>query len=117
MEDKAKHSKLRNISYKELKTQSYLVNKDIPLNNAIEVFRFRTRMSKFENNYGSSKVCPACGNHPDSQEELGNCEELKKIFYNIALLPNVYDEEVLPETARLISDIMKFQQHLTNIDS
>ena len=47
LEDKSSQSKLKNLEYSEHKVQYYLVNRSIPLNNAIEVSKFRTRMSKF----------------------------------------------------------------------
>ena len=109
-EEKGKHSKLSNLHYSKFQTQSYLTNKDIPMTNKIEVFKFRTRMSNFSKNYGSTDPCPACRKHVDSQEELMNCSQVVENFENLHLLRNLYEEEVDPEAAKLITDIVRFRE-------
>ena len=110
LEEKEKHSKMKNLHYSKYQTQSYLTNKDIPKNDALNVLRFRTRMTKFAKNYGSLDVCPACRKHLDGQDEIENCEEMKKQFKNLHTLNNVYEEDVLPETAKLITEILNYRE-------
>ena len=67
-------------------------------------------MANFSKNYGSWKSCPACGNHTDGQEEIENCTEMKIRFKNLHILKNVYEEDVFPETAELVTDILRFRE-------
>ena len=64
------HSKLKNISYTELKMQDYLMNGNIKMEEAINIFKFRTHMADFGENFKSGAeavICPLCLDHIDSQ--------------------------------------------------
>ena len=45
---KAKHSKMKDLQYDELKMQSYLKNPGISVTEALNVFRFRTKSARFK---------------------------------------------------------------------
>ena len=109
LEEKAKHSKMKRLTYNEYKTQSYLKNKNITKEQMMNVFRFRTGMSNFATNFGSKIKCPLCKNHEDSQEQLKTCETLKSRFPNLDVLEDVYKCDVSPESAKLLTDILKFR--------
>ena len=109
LEEKTTHSKMKRLTYNEYKTQSYLKNKNITKEQMMNVFRFRTGMSNFATNFGSKMKCPLCKNHEDSQEELNTWETLKSRFENLDALEDVYKFDVSPESAKLLTDIMKFR--------
>ena len=70
-EKKRAHSKLDNLFYPELKLQVCLKGKDITVNQAKILLKFRTRMAKYSNNYGGTndaKQCELCQTHSDRQE-------------------------------------------------
>ena len=85
MSMKEKHSKLSNLSYTELKMQSYLKNKKIHPGKAKSLFKYRTRMAFVKNNYKSSHGdlnCPVCSQTDenikflDDQHHLNHCVKL-----------------------------------------
>ena len=47
---KAKHTKMDYLEYPELKLQSYLIDENIPVNEARNLYRYRTRCAKYKEN-------------------------------------------------------------------
>ena len=87
---KESYSKLRNLDHIEFKAQEYLLNKNLTYDDIKLVFRFRTRMLNFSENFKAGRetmVCPLCNLHSDSQSLMLECpfmrEELKKQFGDI----------------------------------
>ena len=79
----SRKSKTINLNYSQLKMQEYLELKKMTRKEAIVLFKFRTRMSPFAENFKSGNlvtVCPLCLSHVDSQEESFNCVTLKKVL-------------------------------------
>ena len=65
------HSKMSNLNYTNLEIQEYLKKKDITPTQAKIVFKFRTRMEKFSENFKGgkpTKQCPMCTEAKDTQE-------------------------------------------------
>ena len=68
---KASHSKMSNVNYKELKLQDIYKSENINSFRAKNLYRWRTRMWEFRNNYRgkySDLKCPLCKNHIDKDE-------------------------------------------------
>ena len=69
---KSKHSKMENLDYSELKLQKYLNNPLITVQEAKNLFKFRTRVANFQakmkNNPRFSLTCPFCKVQPDTQQ-------------------------------------------------
>ena len=108
---KAKHSKLDNIEYANLKLQEYLESSELSVEDCKVVMLWRLHMAKFRANYGDSKKkCPICGSHTDSQEEIfKNCEEIKKIT-----LSCVYEDifkKPTKELAQVLKQITKLKEN------
>ena len=60
------HSKLQCLEYDEFKLQGYLRNKNISVNQAQILLKFRTRMANYANNYWGTNPdmpCKLCSNH------------------------------------------------------
>ena len=69
------------LAYTELKMQKYLKNEDIPVNEAQNLLRFRTRAAHFKGNYGDryeNKACPLCSVHLDTQNHSMQCQKVNK---------------------------------------
>lgn len=64
------HKKMENLHYTELKLQNYLKDSKIPVAEAKNLFRFRTRVAKF-------KACPLCFVQPDTQQHSVECVVVK----------------------------------------
>ena len=63
--------------------QDYLLLENMTKNEEIALFKFRTRMAPFAENFRAGKIsspCPLCLSHLDSQEESFNCAVLKKVL-------------------------------------
>ena len=69
-------SKLKNLNYDKLKMQEYLKENMFSTSDARLIFRFRTRMAPFKENFKGShqnNLCPLCEEHPDDQNLLFSC--------------------------------------------
>ena len=68
-------SKTINLKYSNLKMQEYLLLNNMNKNEAIILFKFRTRMAPFGENYKAY-----CFSHIDSKEESFKCSTLNKMI-------------------------------------
>ena len=78
---KNSHSKMRNVKYKEFKIQPYFLRADLSNESIKTLFKWRTKMSKFSNNYRGGRpvaLCPLCRNHDDLQEDSFKCYEIRQ---------------------------------------
>ena len=76
---KENHSKMKNLNYPQLKLQNYLKQRDISVQSAKNLFKWRTRVAKFKNNYKHSYLslaCPLCLTHSDTQEHSLECSSV-----------------------------------------
>ena len=112
MKKKEKHSKMKNIVYDELKIQSYFTNAEISTEKAKIIFKYRTRMLKFAENYrgeANNVMCPLCNLHPDSQDMIEQCKIVKEKFTKPEKCKQIYKENVEVEDAKLLTDIIKLR--------
>ena len=101
-------SKTINLNYSQLKMQEYLELKDMSRRQAIVLFKFRTRMSPFGENFKSGKlatVCPMCLSHPDSQEESFNCPAIKKMLKIRGNYKDIFSNKFPEELIQTLYDI------------
>ena len=103
------HSKMKNISYDELKVQTYLLREDLRVEQKRALFRFRTRMADFGENFraGREKVlCPLCTLHLDSQDMGPACPIIRRdinMSGNFSDLYNNYArKEIIEEMEKVI---------------
>ena len=82
--EKEGKKKMKDLEYKELKTQSYLTSL-ISTRKQKLIFKWRTRMTKVGSNLGQTNPCPTCEFYVslDSQIHLFNCEKLNTSNDNI----------------------------------
>ena len=77
----ATHSKMENLSYKDLKIQDYFPSDHLDYKQKQTLFKLRTRMERFGENFragNSPVICPLCKLHFDSQELSLQCPEIRK---------------------------------------
>ena len=115
LERKFKYKKLSNLHYTELKTQEYLLNKNLSFDEQKTIFLLRTRMANFGENFKGDKnqtICPLCKLHIDSQSLLLQCPEVKKElqvnFSNLTMttIDEVYLDRISEDTAKLLNHAM-----------
>ena len=73
---KQRHSKMENLEYTELKLQNYLTDDEISVEEAKNLYRFRTRVAKFKENFKNGYVAnayPLCLVQPDTQAHSLQC--------------------------------------------
>ena len=102
---KKSHSKLRNLTYKDNKTQSYFREKTINNEEKRNLFKFRTHMARFKSNYKGlydDMTCPVCKDHDDTQRESFRC---KGIFTDEEINANDDYEEIF--TSQINNTIVK----------
>ena len=87
------------LSYKEIKLQNYLKNPNIPVEEAKNLFRYRTRSAKFKENMKNEhqiNTCPFCLVFSDTQIHSMQCTVLNS---KITVKGNYYDifKETIPK--------------------
>ena len=68
---------MNNLSYSTLEMQDYLKNKEISTAQAKILFRVRTRMEKFGENFKGgkqTKPCPVCKESIDTQSQASSAK-------------------------------------------
>ena len=113
---KSNHSKMASLSYKELKTQQYLVNKSCHSGDAKLLFSLRTRMVKVRNNYKNGQAdlcCPLCNQSADTQEHLLVCEKIHQSAPEVAYDAIFGDDsEIIRPTLDILKNSLNIREDL-----
>ena len=108
--EKMKSSKIKNVNYTSVKTQEYLKSDTLTDEAITNVFKYRTHMLEFDENYksrsDSTKLCSLCKSHPDSQDSMEDCVYLKAHFRNLHKLKNLYEENFEDEAAEMLTKVL-----------
>ena len=103
------------IDYSHLGMQEIYSSSELSIEEARTIFLFRVHMCQFTHNFRGTNVydlCLLCRNHPDTQEAMSECKELKRQFacLNIEeLIKNVYSGNVRTESARDLKRILCYR--------
>ena len=114
IKQKEGHSKLENLEYKELKPQDYLMSKEISVEQAQILLKFRTRMAKYGKNYkGTHKthLCQLCWKHPDSQDKIFECEFNKQHLFSNGKYEELFYNNISVELIRTLEKIYKLREN------
>lgn len=112
---KEKHTKMENLHYKDLKLQSYLKDKEIPTNEAKNLYKYRTRSAKFKENCKSSYLstaCPLCFIQLDTQAHCVQCPEIIKNMKIEGNYSDIFGEKIPSNISRTLLKISKFRENL-----
>ena len=112
---KSKHSKMANLQYVELKLQNYLKTKEITVQEAKNLYKFRTRGAKFGENMKSnlnvSSACPLCLVQPDTQEHsVEQCSVVKEKVKVRGSYSDIFLDNVPVEIAKTLREIMELRE-------
>ena len=114
MKAKNGHSKMDNLSYSKLEMQKYLKLENLYASGARTLFRYRTRMANFGENFreGSTAVnCPLCGLHLDNQEmAFYNCPVIKANVKIRGQYEDIFKKNVSTELVNTLDNISKFRE-------
>ena len=108
-------SKMKNLTYTELKIQDYLLLKTMNTSEAKSLFKFRLRMAPFGENFrgGQKSVfCPLCKVHPDGQSDSFECTEMKKVINIKGDYMKIFAPNIPEELVKTIHNIYNFREEL-----
>ena len=101
----------------ELKISSYFKDENISYTEAQQIFKFRTRMANFGENFrgqGGPTVCPLCQSHVDSQKWSFQCRVIKTNIVIKGKYSDIFCENIPKETANTVAEIYKFREEFLN---
>ena len=113
---KERKSKTMNLKYPELKMQEYLLLNNMTKKEAIILFKFRTRMSPFGENFKAGKfssTCPLCFSHIDSQEESFNCVVLNKMMQIKGTYAEIFSSNFSEDLVKTLDNIYSYREELS----
>ena len=106
---------MENINYEDFKIQRYFTREDIKIEQKKIIFKFRTRMAKFGQNYRGGKekiVCPLCESHLDNQELSYICPVIRNEFKISGSSSDIYSEEIHKNTVETIEKIVEIRKSM-----
>ena len=113
----ASHSKMDSLHYSEIRRQNYFMQPGLRTEEKRCIFRWRTRMENFGENFREGRTdvpCPLCTNHLDNQALSVQCEVIKKELKSKGNIENVYRDDIKEETVELVTKISKLRKKLLN---
>ena len=116
---KKEHSKMENTKYYDIKMQDYMKSETIKMKEAINLFKFRTRMAEFGENFraGTSQIpCPFCKEDWDSQSHSFQCETIKKEVEIKVELNEIFISKISNAAALTITKILQERKKLLEKD-
>ena len=112
---KERHSKMDNLHYVELKLQNYLTDDDISVKEAKNLFRYRTRVAKFKENFRNSYesiVCPLCQVQPDTQAHSVQCPVMKTKVNVVGTYSDIFAEVIPQDISKTLMEISDIRESL-----
>ena len=113
---KHNHSKMGNLQYEGLKIQNYLKNGNITVKEAQNLFKYRTKVARFKENFKNNYVesgCPLCHDQPDTQAHCVQCPIVKENVNIKGDYSEIFSEEISKEIAQTLLEISKFRENKT----
>ena len=111
---KQKHSKMANLQYEELRLQSYLMDENITVKEAQNIFKYRTRVANFKenfkNNHDGGMWCPLCLVQPDSQAHSVLCPVIKANIDVRGEYLEIFTDEISKEISQTLLKITLFRE-------
>ena len=105
-----------NLDYIELKPHNYLKDDKIPVQEAKNIYRFRTRVAKFKenqkNSYDVSFACPLCQVQPDTQAHSVQCPVARTKVEVKGTYSDIYMEDIPNDISKTLMEISKLREDL-----
>ena len=105
---KETHSKMANLEYTSLEMQDYLKDRNITVEQAKILFKFRTRMANFSENYRGGKpikLCPLCLKNADMQNHSFLCNTISENIQISGTYEEIFEPQISKEMAKLVENI------------
>ena len=126
---KVTHSKVRDIEYDKLETQTYLTSPLFSNEDVNTLFSLRSRLvdckSNFKNRYKENDIlCPLCRLEEDSQQHMLACREItsriqsKKISSSKIVYEDIFKDHMKQKGATvLFKEILEIRKQLQEADN
>ena len=117
LEKKEKHSKMVNLNYAELKIQEYFLKEDLDNNQKKTIFKLRTRMENFGENFRCGKahvICPLCGLHRDSQDLCLICPIIRQEIRSDGNISEIYGNEIQNDIIHTVIKVLEKRREIIN---
>ena len=101
------------LHYSEIKIQDYFHLPEVKINQKRTIFKWRTHMENFAENYRGREgpsLCPLCETHLDNQETSVRYPEVKKELNINANIKDVFEEDISLKTIETISEVIKLRE-------
>ena len=119
-EKQAKHSKMENLQYSELAIQNYFLQPGINIDEIRSIFKYRTRMAPFGENFRAGResvTCPLCSTHVDSQVMSFMCPAIRKNINIDCDIQDLYTDTMNMKTASTVSYIIKLRREILETEA
>ena len=119
-EKQAKHSKMENLQYSELAIQNYFLQPGINIDEIRSIFKYRTRMAPFGENFRAGResvTCPLCSTHVDSQVMSFMCPAIRKNINIDCDIQDLYTDTMNMKTASTVSHILKLRREILETEA
>ena len=113
MTKKVTHSKMDDLWYPKLNLQEYLRSNKFTVEEGTTIFKHRTRMSNFKENFKNgleSIPCPLCNLHFDKQEMAFQCPVVKSNVEVKGNFEDIFKENIPKEVVVTLINISKFRE-------
>ena len=115
---KDKHTKMDNLQYLELKLQNYLKDDGISVMEAKNLYRYRTRVANFKENFKNGHQscaipCPLCMVQPDSQPHCMQCPIIKSKIDVKGNYSDIFLEDIPAEISKTLLKISEIRENLS----
>ena len=110
---KEKHTKMEKLDYIELKLQKYLKDDKIPVEEAKNLYRYRTRSAKYKENMKTSyqaTPCPFCSVQPDTQLHSVQCTVVKSKVKIEGNYDDIFQEDIPRDISRTLFRISQLRE-------
>ena len=103
---------MKDLKYESIKIQKYFTRSDLSIEQKKLLFKFRTRMSDFGENYRAGRekvICPLCESHVDNQKLSFICPEIKNKVVICGKMSDIYRDDIKLETVEAIQKITQIR--------
>ena len=110
---KSTHKKLNSLTYSEFRTRNYIMSDELNTNEKRLVFKVRTRMIEFGENFKGGMahiMCPLCNLHFDHQDLATECPSIRDKVEITGSFSNLYKDKVCLNSVKLASKIMDIRK-------
>ena len=111
---------MKKMHYEDIQVQAYFTRCDINTEQKKLIFKYRTRMAEFGENFRGGReqvLCHLCNNHLDKQELSYSCTTINKNIKIEGDMNEIYSDHISKQTVETIEQITNLRKLLTESQS